>query len=66
VPTVADVPGIQPAVLVKAAPPTTLDASTENLFSGLIPDSRCGVWSFVQRHAADSANTAAAQPQQVL
>jgi hypothetical protein len=36
-----DVPAIQPAVLVKAAPPTNLDASTENLFSGLIPDSRC-------------------------
>eukprot|EP00882_Tetradesmus_deserticola_P007422 GHRQ01007820.1.p1 GENE.GHRQ01007820.1~~GHRQ01007820.1.p1 ORF type:complete len:451 (+),score=222.51 GHRQ01007820.1:112-1464(+) len=39
VPAFADVPAIQPAVLVKAAPPTNLDASTENLFSGLIPDS---------------------------
>ncbi|WIA15140.1 hypothetical protein OEZ85_001828 [Tetradesmus obliquus] len=39
VPAFADVPAVQPAILVKAAPPTNLDASSENLFSGLIPDS---------------------------
>eukprot|EP00878_Enallax_costatus_P005711 GHUV01005989.1.p1 GENE.GHUV01005989.1~~GHUV01005989.1.p1 ORF type:complete len:726 (+),score=266.47 GHUV01005989.1:1137-3314(+) len=39
VPPFADVPPIQPALLVKSVPPSNLDASTENLFSGLIPDS---------------------------
>eukprot|EP00879_Flechtneria_rotunda_P013649 GHRR01014259.1.p1 GENE.GHRR01014259.1~~GHRR01014259.1.p1 ORF type:complete len:727 (+),score=319.48 GHRR01014259.1:344-2524(+) len=39
VPVFADVPAIAPALVVKPAPPTNLDASTENLFSGLIPDS---------------------------
>eukprot|EP00775_Hariotina_reticulata_P008073 gene8073-8268_t len=39
VPPFADVPAIQPFLVVKSAPPTNLDASSENLFSGLIPDS---------------------------
>ncbi|KAF8060549.1 BRO1 [Scenedesmus sp. PABB004] len=39
VPAFADVPPIVGAVLVKAVPPASLDASGENLFAGLIPDS---------------------------
>jgi hypothetical protein len=40
VPAFADVPPIQGALLVKASPPSGLDASGEALFSGLVPDSR--------------------------
>lgn len=40
VPAFGDVPAIQGALLVKAAPPQGLDASGEALFSGLVPDSR--------------------------
>lgn len=36
----ADVPAITGALLVKSVPPSNLDATTENLFAGLIPDSR--------------------------
>lgn len=39
VPPFADVPAITGALLVKSVPPTSLDATAENLFSGLIPDS---------------------------
>jgi len=45
----ADVPPVQPFLVVKSAPPTNLDASSENLFSGLIPDSRC--WALIHRRA---------------
>lgn len=38
----ADVPAITGALLVKSVAPTNLDATSENLFSGLIPDSRYG------------------------
>ncbi|KIY99284.1 pH-response regulator protein palA/RIM20 [Monoraphidium neglectum] len=40
VPPFADLPPITGACLVKAVPPTTLDASSENLFSSLVPESR--------------------------
>jgi hypothetical protein len=36
----ADVPAITGALLVKSVAPSNLDATSENLFSGLIPDSR--------------------------
>lgn len=38
VPPFADLPPIQGACLVKAAPPADLDASGENLFAALVPD----------------------------
>jgi hypothetical protein len=44
VPPFADLPPVQGALLVKAAPPADImEAPTETLFSGLVPDSRCGV-----------------------
>ncbi|KAI8477285.1 MAG: programmed cell death protein 6 interacting protein X [Monoraphidium minutum] len=39
VPPFCDLPPITGACLVKASPPANLDASSENLFSGLVPES---------------------------
>lgn len=49
VPPFADLPPIQGACLVKSAPPTNLDASSENLFSSLVPDSRWVELGFLGR-----------------
>jgi hypothetical protein len=40
VPAFADLPPIQGACLVKAAPPANLETGTESLFTGLVPESR--------------------------
>jgi hypothetical protein len=58
-------PGLQGALLVKPAPPTNLDASTENLFSSLVPDSRCerdpaGKGSWPRCHVAPQQQGSAA------
>ena len=40
VPNFADLPPIQPYILVKSLPLTDVDASQESLFQSVIPDSR--------------------------
>ncbi len=41
VPNFADLPPIQPYILVKSLPLSDVDASQESLFQSVIPDSRC-------------------------
>ena len=53
VPNFADLPPIQPYILVKSLPLTDVDASQESLFQSVIPDSRFLLVSLIsQAHAA--------------
>ncbi len=47
VPNFADLPPIQPYILVKSLPLTDVDASQESLFQSVIPDSRCLLVSLI-------------------